>query len=42
MTRVAVVAISAPIPRPVRKRIAPNVVVLLISAVMNMPMENHA
>jgi hypothetical protein len=41
-TRAPVVAISAPIPRPVRKRITPNVVVVLVSAVMSMPMENHA
>ena len=41
-TRAPVVAISAPMPRPVTNRITPNIVVVLISAVTSMPMENHA
>ena len=41
-TRAPVVAISAPMPRPVRNRKMPNVVVLVMNAVTAMPMENHA
>ena len=41
-TKAPVVAISAPMPRPVTNRKIPNVVVVLVNAVMAMPRENHA
>ena len=37
-----VVATRAPTPRPVTNRMSPNAVVLVISAVTAMPIENHA
>ena len=36
-----VVATSAPTPRPVTTRISPNVVVVVVSAVIPMPTENQ-
>ena len=40
--RAPVVPIRAPMPMPVRKRITPNIVALVIIAVTAMPMENQA
>ena len=41
-TSAAVVARSAPTPRPVRNRISPNVVVLCVCDASSMPIENQA